>query len=95
MKLQFPKLALALVALTGLAAATARAEDTKSTFKVNGMMCTSCEGKVKGAVTKVDGVKSVEADSEKGTAVVSYDPTKTSEAKITEAINNTSFKVAK
>ena len=89
------KLALVTLAAFGLGAAAVRAEDSKATFKVSGMSCSSCEGAVKGAVTKVDGVKSVDANAEKGTAVVAYDPAKTSEEKIAAAINTTKFKVAK
>ena len=81
--------AVAAVALTTIA----QAEEAKSTFKVKGMMCGSCENAVSKAVTKVDGVKSVDADSGAGEAVVSYDPVKTSPEKITAAINTTKFKV--
>lgn len=81
--------AVAAIAFTAMA----QAEEAKSTFKVNGMMCGSCESAVSKAVTKVDGVKSVDADSGSGEAVVSYDPTKTSPEKITAAINTTKFKV--
>jgi copper chaperone CopZ len=73
--------------------AGAQAEEAKSTFKVKDMMCGSCESAVKDAVTKVDGVKSIQADAEKGEAVVAYDPAKTTPAKITAAINTTKFKV--
>lgn len=89
------KLTLIALAMLGLASLSARAEDKSATFKVNGMSCGSCESSVKGAVTKVDGVKSVEADADKGTAVVAYDPAKTDETKIAAAINTTQFKVAK
>lgn len=91
----FTKIALALVAVVGFATQTARAEDKSETFKVSGMTCASCENSVKKAVTKLDGVNKVEADSEKGQAVVSYDPAKVTPEKITAAINTTPFKVAK
>lgn len=88
------KFAFAAALLT-FTAASVRAEDKSATFKVNGMMCGSCENAVKGAVTKVEGVKSIEADADKGTAVVAYDPAKTDETKIAAAIDTTKFKVAK
>ena len=96
------QLTLASLALVGLSSVSLRAEDKpaagtskETTFKVNGMVCSSCASTVKNAVTKVDGVKTIDADSEKGTAVVAYDPAKTSEEKIAAAINTTKFKVAK
>lgn len=102
MKTRLTQIAFVAVAVTGLATAGLRAADksaaageAKANFKVNGMMCGSCENAVKNAVTKVDGVKSIEADSDKGTAVVAYDPAKTSEEKIAAAINTTKFKVQK
>ncbi len=100
--MKLTQLALVALAFTGAATTSLRAADTaaagankETTFKVSGMMCSSCENSVKSAVTKVDGVKSIEADSDKGTAVVAYDPAKTSDEKIAAAINATKFKVAK
>ncbi len=95
MKTRLTQIAFVAVAVTGLAIASAAAGEAKANFKVNGMMCGSCESAVKKAVTKVDGVKSIEADADKGTAVVAYDPAKTSEDKIAAAINTTKFKVQK
>jgi copper chaperone CopZ len=100
MQIPFPKLALAVGALLSLAVTGVRAEDkaaaTKSaTFKVTGMVCGSCEASLKEATTKVEGVKSIEANAEKGTAVVAYDPAKTTEEKIAAAINATKYKIAK
>jgi copper chaperone CopZ len=89
------KVALLAVATLGFASLSAQAEEKKATFKVNGMMCGSCENAVKGAVTKVEGVKSIDADSGAGTATVAYDPAKTDEGKIAAAINTTKFKVQK
>jgi copper chaperone CopZ len=99
MQIPLPKLALALAALLSLAVSGVRAEDkaaTKSaTFKVTGMTCGSCEALLKDATTKVEGVKSIEPNAEKGTAVVTYDPAKTNEEKIAAAINATKYKIAK
>lgn len=95
MKTRLTQIAFVAVAVTGLATAGLHAGEAKADFKVSGMMCGSCENAVKNAVTKVNGVKSVEADSEKGTAVVTYDPAKTDQAKIAAAINTTKFKVEK
>ncbi len=94
--IQFALVALALTGLTTLRAEdkSASGASKEATFKVSGMVCGSCENAVKNAVTKVDGVKTIDADSGKGTAVVAYDPAKTSEEKIAAAINGTKFKVA-
>ena len=43
---------------------------TTKTIKVEGMMCTHCEARVKKALEAVSGVESAVADHEKGTAVV-------------------------
>lgn len=94
------KLSLALIALLSLAISGLQAEEkaagTKSaTFKVTGMVCGSCEASMKEAVSKVEGLKSIEPNAEKSTAVVSYDPARTTEEKIAAAINATKFKIAK
>lgn len=95
MKTRLTQIAFVAVAAIGLTTAGLQAGEAKANFKVKGMMCGSCESAVKNAVTKVDGVKSIEADADKGTAVVAYDPAKTSEDKIAAAINTTKFKVEK
>ena len=99
MQIPLRKLALALTALLSLAISGVHAEDkaaTKSaTYKVMGMTCGSCEAMLKDATSKVEGVKSIEASAEKGTAVVAYDPARTSEEKIAAAINATKYKIAK
>ncbi|MBI2835806.1 MAG: heavy-metal-associated domain-containing protein [Acidobacteria bacterium] len=87
------------VALAGGAwAAQAQKKDEKQqtqicTLKVTGMTCGGCEAAVKMAASKVDGVKDVKASYEKGTAEVSYDPSKTSPEAIAKAVTkNSGFK---
>lgn len=64
------------------------------TLKVSGMVCGGCEVAVKMAANKVDGVKDVKASHEKGTAEVTYDPSKTNAEAIARAITkNSGFKV--
>lgn len=64
------------------------------TLKVSGMVCSGCEVAVKMAANKVDGVKDVKASHEKGTAEVTYDPSKTNAEAIANAITkNSGFKV--
>ena len=42
-------------------------------LKVEGMMCSGCENRVKNAVSKIDGVKEVIANHETGTVEVQAD----------------------
>ncbi len=64
------------------------------TLNVPDMFCGGCEVGVKVAANKVDGVKAVKTDSDKRTAVVTFDPSKTSAEAIASAITkNAGFKV--
>jgi copper chaperone CopZ len=57
------------------------------------MTCGGCEGAVKMAAKRVQGVKSVTASAKSGTAEVSYDPAKTSSNAIAKAVTeNSGFK---
>ena len=42
----------------------------KKTMKIEGMMCTHCQARVKKALEAVDGVLSAEVSHESGTAIV-------------------------
>lgn len=61
-------------------------------FKVKGMSCAACEGKVSKALAKVEGVKVKSVDSETGLASVSYDDAKVDKAKLVAAIDGSGFK---
>lgn len=64
------------------------------TLKVPDMFCGGCEVAVKMAANKVNGVKDVKTDSDKRTAEVTYDPSKTNADAIASAITKSSgFKV--
>lgn len=39
-------------------------------IRVNGMVCTGCENRIKNALSTIDGVESVEASHEKGIVLV-------------------------
>lgn len=84
---------LALMASTGW---TAEAQNGNTpatrvvTLKVTGMTCGGCEAAVQHAARKVDGVKAVKADSDKGIAEVTYDPAKTTPAAIAKVITEKS-----
>jgi copper chaperone len=78
------------VLVAGVATAVhAQSTDGKAevvTLKVSGMTCGGCEAAVKMAARKVDGVKAVQASSERGTAQVTYDPSRTNPEAIANAI---------
>lgn len=46
---------------------------TKTTLKIEGMMCEGCVGKVRTALEGVDGVTSADVNMKKGTATVEHD----------------------
>ncbi len=60
------------------------------TLKITGMTCGGCEGAVKVAAKKVDGVKVVTASYKSGTAEVTYDPAKTSPDAIAKVVTEKS-----
>jgi len=69
-----------------LAAATQSA-----TFKVEGMTCASCSVTVRTAVSKLDGIGSVDVDVAAGTTTVAFDPNKTTADAIAEAITHSGY----
>lgn len=94
--------AVFVVALAGAALlTTTHAQNQKPdsgtqavTLKVPDMFCGGCELAVKMAANKVAGVKDVKTDSDKRTAEVTYDPSKTNADAIASAITkNSGFKV--
>lgn len=62
------------------------------TLKVDGMMCSHCEARVKKALEAVDGVQSALADHTKGTAVVTLSGKVTDEA-LKKAVEDQDYKV--
>ena len=68
------------------------AGDKKAEFKVDGMTCNGCVGKVKTTLEKADGVKSAAVSLENSMAVVLYDDSKTDESSLKKTINSTGFK---
>ncbi|MCB0711778.1 MAG: heavy-metal-associated domain-containing protein [Ignavibacteriae bacterium] len=61
------------------------------TISVPEMQCGMCEARIEKGLKKIDGVKSVKADAEENTVVVTYDTKKTSKSKIEEAIANLGY----
>lgn len=46
---------------------------SKTTLKIEGMMCEGCVAKVKGSLESLDGVSSADVNLKKGTAAVQHD----------------------
>lgn len=78
------------VAQTGLAQSVEKPATAVCTLKITGMTCGGCEGAVKVAAKKVDGVKAVTASHKTGTAEVTYDPQKTSPEAIAKVVTDKS-----
>lgn len=66
-------------------------EPTKCTLNVKGMDCGGCVSRVKNAVSKLEGVASVDVNLEKGIAEVSYLPDKVSPNDLIASIEKTGF----
>lgn len=72
--------------------ATTEAVASKTvTLAVSGMTCTGCENTVSEAVTKIAGVSSIKASFADSTAVVSFDPSKTTIDAIGAAITEAGY----
>ncbi|HKY33954.1 MAG TPA: heavy-metal-associated domain-containing protein [Candidatus Polarisedimenticolia bacterium] len=67
-------------------------DEAKVVLKVRGMTCGSCSAIIREEVRKLDGVVSVTADYEKGTATVTYLKSKVTIERIVETVNKTGFK---
>jgi copper chaperone CopZ len=67
--------------------------DTQTvTLKVTGMTCAGCSNHVSNALKNLDGVLEQEVNYPGNTAVVKYDASKTTEAKIIAAIKDAGYK---
>lgn len=74
-------------------AANSRAVKTERVkIAIEGMHCTSCAQGIKVTLKRTPGVITAEVSYEQREAVVEYDPSRTSPAKIVEAINNLGYK---
>jgi len=94
------KTLIALISLLALGAAVSvgqtaaegpDAQTTTSTFDIEGMTCGGCELGVKLKVEKIDGVTSVDASYDDGSAVVTYDPEQVTPKQIIAAINELGY----
>lgn len=88
---------LALVSVRGGRADTtqpashAEPSPVTSTFAVEGMTCGGCAAAVEHRVGRLEGIRTVDASYEKGTAVVTYDRAKVSADAIVETIESLGY----
>jgi copper chaperone len=88
---------LSLVAMTGTQVLAGDEPDDNVetvTLDVDGMTCGGCEVGVRRVVKKLEGIETVEASHEEGTAVVTYDPEQVSTEQIVEAIKTLGYEAA-
>ena len=78
-----------------LAPAIAFAGTTQTTVKVTGWHCEGCAEETAEAIKKVKGVKSADADFDKGEVVVAYDDAKAKPADFAKAVKKSGYQVAK
>ena len=83
---------LFLAAMFVTTAAAVQASPQTVTLDVPGMTCAACPFTVKKAISKVDGVSNVNVSYEKRQAVVSFDDTKASVQKLTQATENAGYR---
>lgn len=60
----------------------------KVTLKVDGMVCGACANRVQSAAQRVDGVGDAVVSHARGTAHITYDPSKTNPAAIAQAVTH-------
>jgi copper chaperone CopZ len=65
------------------------------TFAVKGMTCAGCVLGTRKVLTRLPGVTKADVSYEKGTAVVTYDPTKVTEAQMVAAIKSLGYTATK
>lgn len=70
---------------------TAISEDKVSCFDIKGMTCAACSVTIKAAVKKLDGIKSVDVFSEKGTAQVKFKANSLDPSTIAKTISRTGY----
>lgn len=75
----------------------AKATDVHGAMKsvkldIEGMTCGSCAASINTALKKIEGVRTIDITFEQKGGTVEYDPAKTNEKTIVEAINKSGFK---
>ena len=62
-----------------------------ATLDITGMTCASCSVTVKAAVNKLDGIASIEVDTDAGQAVVAYDGERVTAEQIAQAVTDAGY----
>lgn len=78
-----------MLAMIAAVSGNAFAQSATSKIRLEQMHCGGCSGKVKAALTAVDGVQDIKVDLEKRLATVSYDASKTSGDKLISLLKTT------
>lgn len=63
-------------------------------FKIDGMVCASCEKSIESKLAQIDGVQSVEVDQKSGDAKVAFDASKVSEERLIADIGALGYKAS-
>lgn len=66
----------------------------KACFRVEGMTCAACSLTLKAAVTKLNGIASINSSIEKSNAVIEFHPDKTNVGSIRDQINSTGYRAS-
>lgn len=74
-----------------IATAQAATEESTCVLEIKGMTCASCGVAVKTALKKVEGFRSAKVSQKEGTAVVTYDPAKTSPQALADAVSKIGY----
>ena len=64
------------------------------TFRVTGMDCSACEGRIQTALSRLDGVRRANANHEGDAVRVAFDPSLTSAEALRECIEKAGYTVA-
>ncbi|WP_424004268.1 heavy metal translocating P-type ATPase [Haloarcula salina] len=72
---------------------TVASDDASGSFSVPDMDCASCAGKVESALSRVDGVRSIETRPTTGTVEVTYDASQTDGDAVARAIERAGYEV--
>lgn len=77
---------------TRLAAASTASDTERVAIGVAGMYCASCETTVRTMLKRTPGVIATEVNVDSGRALVTYDATRTTPAKLADVINRLGYK---
>jgi copper ion binding protein len=88
------KLSMILVLLLFVLGSSVNASNTTVKFRAETMTCGGCSGKIKKAVTAIEGVSNFEANLEARVVTIAYDDAKVKPEQLKEAITAIKYEVA-